>query len=233
MVDIHCHIMPGIDDGSVSLEQSLQMLSEAQKAGVKTIIATPHYSGKLHESGKVKQAFELLRIEALRCGIELQKGYEIKIHHYRARMPADFHDLDLSGSKYVLLELPHDIVPSYTLELIYKLQLEGFTPIIAHPERCRKLVKSRQVFEELYNSGCLMQIDAASILGNSGGIAKRFAKKLIKTRKAMFIASDSHDPTGYTKWLPVAYKKVCKWADREEADRLFSRNAADMILQRL
>lgn len=229
MIDIHCHILPGADHGPMGTENAVRMLSEAQKAGVKAIIATPHYSQELHENGLAEQVFSSLRNEAKRYGIELYRGYEIKIHHYRARMPSDYSDLDLSGSKYLLLELPFDRAPSYTINFIYQLQLEGYTIIIAHPERCRKLAHDWKFFIELYEMGCLMQLDAASIIGMNGRGAKWFARRIIKSKKAAFVASDAHNIEGYTQWYVKAYAKVQKWTDKEYVDELFFRNGEEIL----
>jgi len=229
MIDIHCHILPGVDDGPMTMEETQQILSEAQKAGVKTIIATPHYSKRLYDNGMAVQVFDRVKTEAKNYGIKLYRGYEIKIDQYPARMPVEYGDLDLNGSKYILLELPFDRVPSYTFDLIYKLQLEGFSIIIAHPERCRKLSEEKKIFEQMYDIGCLMQIDAASIIGAHGWRAKRFARKVIKSGKAAFVASDAHDPEGYSRYYVGAYKKVQKWAGKQTADELFDINARRII----
>lgn len=229
MIDIHSHVLPGIDDGAPTLEVAKLMLDEAQKAGVRVIVATPHFSRELHENGMIDQVFDAVRNEALRFGIKLLKGYEVKIHHYPGRMPRDFSGLDLAGTKLILLELPLDSVPSYTPDLVYRVQLQGFVPIIAHPERCRRLGRDREMLEELLDAGCLLQIDAASITGVNGGRAKRFARKLIKKGKASFVASDAHRPYGYSVWYTKAYKKVVKWVGQDKADDLFRNNAADIF----
>jgi|LSQX01.2.fsa_nt_gb protein-tyrosine phosphatase len=229
MIDIHSHVLPGIDDGAPTLEAAKLMLDEAQKAGVRVIVATPHFSRELHENGMRDQVFDAVLDEALRFGIKLLKGYEIKIHHYPGRMPRDFSGLDLAGTKLILLELPLDSVPSYTPDLVYRIQLQGFVPIIAHPERCRRLGRDREMLDELIDAGCLLQIDAASIIGINGRRAKRFARKLIKKGKASFVASDAHRPAGYSVWYAKAYKKVVKWVGKGKADDLFRNNAADIF----
>jgi len=229
MIDIHCHIIPGVDDGPQATEEAHQMLSEASKAGVKTIIATPHYSHELHENGLAGQKFAFLCREAARYGISLLKGYEIKIHTYPARMPEDFSSLTLGGSKYILLELPLDKAPSYTLELLYRVQLQRLIPILAHPERCTKLIKDKLLFEDITDMGCLLQIDASSVIGRNGRAAKRFARRIITSGQASFVASDAHDPTGYSNWFAGAYKKVVKWVGSRKADDLFGNNAAAII----
>lgn len=225
MIDIHCHIIPGVDDGPQATEEAHQMLSEALKAGVKTIIATPHYSHELHENGQVRQKFEFMHKEAARYGLNLLQGYEIKIHTYPARMPEDFSGLTLGGTEYILLELPLDKVPSYTLELLYKVQLQRLIPILAHPERCSKLVKDKLLFADIAEMGCLLQVDASSILGRNGWAAKRFARRIITSGQAAFVASDAHDPAAYSKWFVNAYKKVVKWVGSRKADDLFRNNA--------
>ena len=229
MIDIHSHVLPGVDDGPTSMEEVKIILAEAQKSGLKTIVATPHYSRELHENGIIELVYNTVCNEALHFGINLLKGYEIKIHHYHARMPQDFSGLDLAGTKFILLEFPLDTVPSYTRELIYKVQLQGFVPIIAHPERCRKLAGDREMLGELLDAGCLLQIDAASITGVNGGRAKRFARRLIKKGKASFVASDAHEPGGYSVWYTKAYEKVVKWVGQSKADDLFRNNAAEIF----
>jgi protein-tyrosine phosphatase len=231
MVDIHSHILPGVDDGPSTMELVQSILAEAQKAGVKMIIATPHYSRELHENGMVEQVFDAVRSEALRFGIELLKGYEIKIRHLPARMPADFSDLDLAGTRFVLLEMPLDRVPSYAPELIYNLQIKGFVPILAHPERCRKMAMNMEMLDGFYEAGCLIQVDASSIIGVNGWRARCFARKLIKKDKASFVASDAHSPEGYSVWYRKAYEKVVKWTNNDKADDLFNNNAASIFSQ--
>ena len=231
MIDIHCHIIPGVDDGPQETEEARQMLSEAAKAGVKTIVATPHYSRELHGNGLVGQKFEFIQKEAARYGLNLLQGYEIKIHTYPARMPENFSDLTLGGTKYILVELPLDKVPSYTSELLYKIQLQRLIPILAHPERCSKLIKDKILFADIADTGCLLQVDASSILGRNGGASKRFAKKLIISGQASFVASDAHTPDGFSNWFINAYKKVEKWVGSLKADDLFRNNAAVIFEQ--
>ncbi len=230
MIDIHSHIIPGVDDGAQTTELAIEILKEAKKAGLKTIIATPHYSEELHRDGTIDRNFEIIREEALRLDIALFKGYEIKIRHYTAQMPEDYSGLTLGDSRYLLLELPRDRVPSYTLELLYNLQLKSFIPIIAHPERCRRLAVNKQLFAEMTDMGCLLQVDAASIIGANGRGVKRFAKKIITSGKAAFVASDAHDPAGYSNWYVKARKKVQKWIGTQKADELFIHNAEELLL---
>jgi protein-tyrosine phosphatase len=222
MIDIHSHILAGVDDGASSVSESEEMLSQAGKAGIKTIIATPHYREELFAGSDVESRFADLKDKAEISGITLLKGYEIKIQDFQAQMPADFTGLTLNGTRYVLLELPFEKVPKYTLNYIYELQLKKYIPVLAHPERCKKLVKDSDLFLELIGSGCLLQVDAASIIGVNGKSAKRFAKNIIKKGYASYVASDAHNPKGYSYWYVKAYGKVQRWIGKEKARVLFS-----------
>jgi protein-tyrosine phosphatase len=221
MIDIHCHIIPGVDDGAASIAESEEMLAQAEKAGVSTIIATPHFKKDLYENGTIGNHFILAKREAEKHNISLLLGYEIKIQNYQAQMPADYEGLTLNGSRYTLFELPFERIPEYTIDFLYEQQLKKNIPILAHPERCLKLVREPLLFTEIIESGCLIQVDAASIIGVNGRKAKRFAKKIITKGYVSFIASDAHNPEGYSKWYTKAYKKVQKWIGKQKAERLF------------
>ena len=229
MIDIHSHIIPGVDDGPPTMIIASQILSEASKAGVKTIIATPHYNKELHENGTVEQNFRLLQKEALQYDITIKMGYEIKIHQYAAQMPDDYYQLTLGDSRYILLELPFDKVPEYTFNLLYELQLKRLIPIMAHPERCSKLAKDKHLLSDLIETGCLFQVDAASIIGINGRTTKRFVRKIITSGKVSFAASDAHEPNGYSNWYIKAYKKVQKWIGKQKADDLFIYNPESIL----
>lgn len=222
MIDIHSHIITGVDDGAVSIAESEEMLSQAKKAGVATIIATPHLKKELYDNGTIETHYNLLKCEAEKLNITLLLGYEIKIQNYQAQMPVDYEGLTLNGTRYILCELPFERVPEYTIDFLYELQLKKYIPILAHPERCLKLIKEPLLFTEIIESGCLLQVDAASIIGVNGSKAKRFARKIITKGYVSFIASDAHNPEGYSKWYATAFKKVQKWIGKQEAEKLFS-----------
>jgi len=221
MIDIHCHIITGVDDGAASMAESEEMMSQAKKAGVSTIIATPHFKKDLYDNGTVENQYRLVKSAAEKHNITLLMGYEIKIQNYQAQMPAGYEGLSLNGTRYILFELPFERVPEYTIEYLYELQLKKYVPILAHPERCLKLIREPLLFTEIIESGCLMQVDASSIIGVNGRKAKRFAKKIITKGYVSFIASDAHNPEGYSRWYVKAYQKVQKWIGKQKAEKLF------------
>jgi protein-tyrosine phosphatase len=137
--------------------------------------------------------------------------------------------LSLNNSGYLLLELPFDSIPIYIHEVIFQLQRLHITVVIAHPERNRNFLKNFDLLLGLVERGCLIQLDVASIVGVYGRNVKEFAKKLIKLKLVNFIASNAHNAKDYGNWYKKAYKVVNKWAGDEYTDKLFNRNANEIV----
>ena len=225
MIDIHCHIICGVDDGPSKIKESIGMVLEAEKLGIKTIIATPHFHESLYTSERVVENFSDLVSRTNDCGVDLLLGYEVFITPNLPDMVKGKKDLLLSNSKCLLFELPFDIIPEYSSATIVKLHLENIIPIIAHPERNRYFVNNFNSFVGIIENGCLVQVDAASIIGVYGKDVKNFSKQLILHKVVDFVASDAHCVQDYTEWYLPAYRQVVRWAGEEYADRLFCRNA--------
>ncbi|GAE87213.1 CpsB/CapC family capsule biosynthesis tyrosine phosphatase [Acetivibrio straminisolvens] len=134
----------------------------------------------------------------------------------------------LNNSKYLLFELPFDIMPVNINETVLKLHSEGIVPIIAHPERNMYFVKNMQKFIELIETGCLVQLDAASIVGIHGSNVKKFTKKLIDLKLVQFVASDAHKPEDYEIYKE-SYDIVKSWAGKEYSDKIFTYNQEVII----
>ncbi|MGE4284828.1 MAG: tyrosine-protein phosphatase [Clostridia bacterium] len=226
MIDIHSHIIYCIDDGPDTIEKSKQMVIGASRVGVKTIIATPHFSEVLLEDSKIINNYnEVVKI-GREYGINILLGYEVKINPF---LPDSLEkNITLNKTRFILVELPYDNIPFYLSEILYKLQLMQITPVIAHPERNLALHKNFQLFLDLHKMGFLIQVDAGSIMGVYGRSAKKLAKKIIKSKDAHFIASDAHNPRGYSDFYK-ARKKVHRWVGEEYTDRLFCRNSKDIL----
>jgi protein-tyrosine phosphatase len=127
------------------------------------------------------------------------------------------------------MEFPFDAIPIYSQDTVYRLQVRNMKTIIAHPERNRNFVRDINKFMSYVEIGCLVQIDAASIIGVYGREVKEFSKKLIKLNAAHFVASDAHCPKDYSNWYRQAYEKVRKWAGQEYTDELFCSNARSIL----
>lgn len=223
MIDIHCHIVFGVDDGPSTIKDSLRMVLEADKLGVKKIIVTPHYNKNLYNPEKILENFYNIKSRIKGFGIELFLGYEVFLVSSYNDVFLQKDKYTLNKSKYLLFELPFDIMPVNINDTLLKLHAGGIVPVIAHPERNMYFVRSMQKFLDLLETGCLVQLDAASIVGIHGSNVKRFAKKLIDLNLVQFVASDAHKPEDYELYKK-AYDIVKNWAGTEYSDKIFNHN---------
>lgn len=229
MIDIHSHLIYGVDDGPPTIKDSIRMVLEAERMGVKTIIATPHFHKGIFFAENVSEHFEELKSRVKGCGVELLLGSEVFFNSIVPDVIEFKEKYTLNKSKFLLFELPFDVMPSNVTDIILNLHMNNLVPVLAHPERSRFLCSNFRKFTELIEAGCLIQLDAASILGVYGRESKRFAKYLIKANLVHFIASDAHCASDYNDWYLAAYRKVKKWAGKEYTDSLFYKNQS-MIL---
>lgn len=196
MIDIHCHILPGIDDGAKNVDDSLAMAKEAAKEGIRTIIATPHLNHhydnrKLSILAKVEELNQMLQTENI--NVNILPGQEPRIS---GELLADFDKGDiqpLNGSQYLFIEFPSSHVPRYTEKLLFDIQVKGLTPIIVHPERNSELIERPEVLYKLVEKGALTQVTASSLCGYFGKKIKNFSIQLIEANLTHFIASDAHN----------------------------------------
>lgn len=196
-IDIHSHILPGVDDGAQDMETSLGMLYLAQQEGISRIILTPHFKPGRHNASPVKvgQLCRRLQEAAEKEGlvVRLSIGNEVLYQRDMAELLDAGEILTLAESRYVLTEF----LPGEGWEEIrnaaYRLLSGGYLPVIAHAERCRSLVKDRGRAGELIQLGAYIQVNAGSILGKYGHEAKVFTRKLLKEEAVHFVATDAHD----------------------------------------
>jgi len=228
IVDIHNHILPYLDDGAATEEQSLMLAANAAANGITHIIATPHqnenYKNKpsiVYE--RVKEMNSLLHEKNI--PITLYAGMEIKLNS----SILDNHLLTLANSgKYLLIEMPNNFFPTYLFDVLYKLQLKGFIPIIAHPEKNPILMRDRSKVTEIVERGALLQITAGSILGKNGRRVKTFSKQLLKQQLVHFVASDAHS----LSYRPFLLKQAYEYIDNKFGTKLgdyFKDNARHVI----
>ena len=230
VIDIHCHILPELDDGPQRMEISLAMASKAAQDGIRVIIATPHTDGTTVNSITVAAKVSELNNELTQHSIPLEvvAGYEIPYH-----LVADLATTHtLSESNYVLIEFPHTYVPKDAISTIYNLIAQGLQPIIAHPERNAAVLAQPDLMTELIEAGALSQLTAVSITGELGPDLQRCAIYLLKNSMAHFIATDSHSPNFRSPVLRKAHTFVTKLLDRKQADLLIIDNPAKILQDR-
>ncbi len=224
MIDIHSHILPLVDDGSKSLDDSLTMLKNLKKIGVKDVVLTPHNRGiYLCSKGQLKKEFEKFKKASASIGINLYLGQEIYYNDSTLEKLKSGELLTINNSKHVLLEFGADNV-SEIVEFTYLVKKAGFIPIIAHPERYNSLDSFD--IEEIKSVGGLIQINASSIINGSFS-TRRMVKKLLKLKLVDFIASDIHFNRKLV--LDKAKKYVSKKFGKEMADVLFELNAKEIL----
>ena len=198
LIDLHCHILSGVDDGPKDLQGSLDMAKNAVKAGITHLYATPHHRNERYENtrlqilDRVNELNERLKQESI--PLIIHSGQELRIHRelFDSIEKGEVLTLDNKG-KYLLLELPSGQVPTYTQETIYELLLKGITPIIVHPERNLELMKNNSLLYQLIQEGALTQLTSSSVIGLFGKNIKSFSEKIIEHNLAHFIASDAHN----------------------------------------
>lgn len=230
LYDIHCHLLPGLDDGADCMETSIALLEKQYENGVRTVIVTPHYRKDMFEPSmkEVKRAYELLRESAEDIGIDLYLGCE---YH------ADMDMLDafltgqrptMAGSRYVLCEFSEAAAKSYIRERGSGLVRSGLIPIFAHIERYQEM-RDLDFVEEMCEAGCYMQVNAGAILGDDGFRTKSYCKKLIQYNMIRFIGSDAHDLKKRAPNLGRCAEYLKKKVGRLYTDRIMRENPAKII----
>ncbi len=196
MIDLHCHLLPKVDDGSDSVDTTLEMLKIGQRDGIEKIVATAHYNEFYNNSFyKVKSHVEAINsiIKENKIKIEVLPGQEVYLTSNILKCYDSGLVKGLNDSKYMLIELPMECYPKYAADIIYELKVMGITTIIAHPERYAYFINDLSNINLFIEKNCLFQINATSILGKSGKHVKRTAFELLNKGIADFIASDAHD----------------------------------------
>lgn len=212
MVDIHCHILPGIDDGAQSIQDSLEMAKQAVSEGIHTIVATPHYHKTVYENSKqiVIEKVNLLNRTLESAGIDLKilPGQEPRIDGELLPLLEKGEVTTLAGSTYLFIEFPSAHVPRYTEKMFYDIQQLGYTPIIVHPERNQEIIEHPERLYQFVNNGALTQVTAASLCGGFGKKIKGFSFQLIESNLTHFVACDAHNTTTRRFRLQEAFKHV-------------------------
>lgn len=197
MIDIHSHILPGVDDGAQSIEDSIAMAKQAVDEGITKIIATPH-----HQNGKYinrkqdveDRVIELnLVLQNENISLEVLPGQETRIYGELLEGYENEEILTLNHTKYMFVELPSGHVPRYTEKLLFDVQLKGLTPVIVHPERNAEIIENPDKLLNLVEKGALTQVTAASITGHFGKKIRKFSLELIEANLTHFVASDAHN----------------------------------------
>lgn len=232
MIDIHSHILPGVDDGAEDEQASLAMANFAVSEGIQTIIATPHHKNGQYENSKpsillrVEQLNELFKEKSI--PLTVLPGQELRLN---GDVLADYRAgeiLTLNQTNYLFIEFPSGHVPRYAEQVLYDIQMKGLTPVIVHPERNQELITSPNMLYQFVKKGVLTQVTAASVTGGFGKKIKKFSNQLIEANLTHFIASDAHNITTRSFKLRDAYDEIKKSYGTEQM-YLFMENAELLV----
>lgn len=232
MIDLHAHILPGIDDGPEEIEESIKMCRLAYKDGIRIIVATPHlHPGLYHPSKEIilskvaelNQVLENYDFPKVGRNLDLKilPGADINLsfffhHNFSAEEIIFIND----NNKYLLLELPDYFLYEPVKKFIASFRDRGFIPIISHPERNAFLQKNIPILAEFIKLGALSQITALSINGYFGKAAKEAAGTFLQYNLAHLLASDAHSSRTRPPLLTKALAQVCKIVGEERARRM-------------
>jgi protein-tyrosine phosphatase len=213
MIDIHTHILPGVDDGASDMEESIKILEKGRSEGIKTFVLTPHIrdNSDWNKINYIKETFISLNEECMGRGLDVKLilGAELFLTPDLPDRLKDNTIVTINGSgRYVLVELPFYQMPIYTDDVLFKLLMEEFIPIIAHLERYMYLNGKDEVIKKWVENGIIIQINTGSLNGQYGMRVKSFAKKLLKNDVVHLLGSDVHffDPNYcfFSKAIEVA-----------------------------
>lgn len=233
LIDLHCHILPGVDDGSKDLQMSLDLAKVAVDQGITTSLLTPHHmDGEYtnHKQDVIKKTNEFQN--ALnRANIPLRVFASQEVHLTGELMNAIAKDDVLfmdEANRYILLEMPHDGIPEYTADMIFDLTTRGITPVIAHPERNQGIQENPDKLYDFVKMGCLTQLTSSSYLGVFGKRVQALTEKIIKANLGFIFSSDAHNFRGRRYLMKEAFEKLEKEEGLRKA-QLFNTNAKNII----
>lgn len=195
LIDLHCHILPDVDDGSRGVEESLEMAKDAVNDGIKIIVATPHHLDRHFINNNVDVVKQVnsfnQKLKHKNIPLTVLPGQEV---HLNGKLLESLSTLLFfsENKRYLLLELPHEQVPEYTDKILFDLMCKGITPVIAHPERNIEIMHSPEIFAKMIADGCLGQLTATSLVGGFGHRVYDFSKFLVKNNLVHVVASDAH-----------------------------------------
>ena len=228
MKDFHSHILYGLDDGSKSLDESLELLKLASTSGINEILLTPHYIENTKYSSnnkdKIKVFNKLKReIKNAKIDIKLYLGNEVYITDNILKLIEEGEIKTLNDSKYILIEFPLMNMIRGSKYILYDLVTHGYVPVLAHPERYRIFQRHVRMLHEYLNEGVLLQCNYKSLYGEYGHDAKKTIKYLLKNDMVTFLGSDCHHEKDFKlKKLQKDLTKIIK--DKDKVQDLLENN---------
>lgn len=234
MIDMHTHVLFGVDDGAKTIENSLDLIKEEVNKGVSKIILTPHFKKRHGEKNVEKITENFKTLKEIVCEenlkVELFLGSEVYLDHNYYGTIWNESIITLAGSDYVLIEFSMTDIPKNIPEICYEVRLKGFIPIIAHVERYDILYDNTQLIKDILNEGAHFQINASTIVKKEEKESIKFANYMLKNELVSFVASDVHNRDSRAFYLDKAYSVVNKTCSHNYAEKIFKENQEKVIM---
>ncbi len=235
MIDIHAHILPGIDDGAADMETALRMAELARKSGVSAIIATSH-SGSCYSHGRFRPEIYRAALHAFRRELEhvgnpikIYSGMEILTDFDTTHFIKEKQLFTLNGTKYLLLEFPFNGDAKRTTDTLAFVLDEDYIPVVAHPERYLFVQSSPELLNVWHGMGCILQVNKGSLFGRFGQTPERLSLEMVSRGFAHAIASDAHSHISRTTRLDDARDFIADEFGKDAANALFYENPRRIV----
>jgi protein-tyrosine phosphatase len=234
VIDLHSHILPGLDDGAGDLGQSLQMARMAVEDGISGMVCTPHLSPSFPGNNRevILAAFKEFKARLVeeKIGLEVYPGCELAIDSDLPDKLASGELLTLNDCGHIaLIEMPVELIPPHMNTFFWTMQVKGLTPILAHPERNYLLVREPSILRKWIEAGVLVQITGGSLKGHYGKRIRDFSSMLLKQRMVHFVSTDSHGPDMRRPVLSEARRIVESVVGIEESQKIFNENPVEVV----
>lgn len=224
MIDLHCHLLPAIDDGAVDLEMALEMARMAVADGITVTACTPHIYPGMYDNNRqgILAAIAAFQAELDQRGIDLKlvEGADVHVDPDLIAGMAQGRVPTLAGSRYLLLEPPHHVAPPRFEESVFDLMAAGYVPVITHPERLTWVETHYDLFTRLTQRGAWMQITAGVLTGRYGRRVQYWGDKFVAEGQGMILATDAHHPQRRPPLLAEARDAAAKLVGETEAQHM-------------
>lgn len=227
MIDLHAHLIPGIDDGATDADESVALLKMAQQQGVSRIVCTPHWQPGRFDNDRVRimSGLGYLQSASQQAGLSVELRAACEVRVCAELLPAlEKQELlflgALDSERVILLEFPHSHIPPGSDRLMKWLRKQSIIPMIAHPERNRELQKQPQLIRPLQQAGCMFQLTAAALLGDMGEAAQALSEKWLQEDLFDIVASDTHSVKRRPPRMQEAFERISQLRSQQAAEQL-------------
>ncbi len=230
MIDIHCHPLPGVDDGARTFDVAVMMCQVAAADGITHLVATPHSNYSYNFDPGLNRALLGKLQESVGEAPRLLLGCDFHLSYDNIQQCVESSkDFTINQTTYLLVELPDQFIPEHLGRVYYDIQVAGLVPIITHPERNPLIQRKPDLLHQWVGNGCLVQVTAQSYTGGFGSTARRFAERLLQEGLIHFFATDAHDVRRRPPILSRCYHKVAAAKGEQVAELLMQKNPDAVI----